>query len=227
MRGAITAIVEMSGLGAKLGYFMVELSGGNLLLELVLSAVVCLISGTGIPSPAVYVVAVTALAPPLVALGVPAIAAHLFIFVFAVFSHFTPPIGTGLILATKLAGGNYWATAREALKAAFVIFFLPFFFVYTPAIILQLEGISPMGIITQFVLVIVFIPSLSILFSNYCFTGLSSPEKGLFAIGGAFPLLAVIFPAQAWLLVMIGAISCAGGLWLNLRHSQAVTTDHK
>lgn len=222
--GAIAAIVEMSGLGTKLGYFMLELSGGNLLVMLFLTATVCLILGTGIPTPAVYVIVASMLAPHIMALGVSAIAAHLFVFVFGTFAHFTPPIGVGLILANKLAGGNYWGTAREALKAGFIIFFLPFFFVYTPAIILQLEGISAVGIITQFVLVIVFIPSLSILFSNYCFTGLSLPEKGLLAIGGAFPLLAVIFPAQAWLLVMIGAISCTGGLWLNLRRSRTVST---
>lgn len=218
--GAIIGIVEFSGLGISLGSYLVALSGGNLFMLLVFAAIVCLILGTGIPSLGAYIITAVILAPPIVSLGVPLIAAHLFILVFAVFSHLTPPIGIGLVIASRMAGGSYWGTAREALKAAFIIFFLPFFFVYAPAIILQFEGLSLADIVMQFAVVIVLILSGSFLFNNYGLARLGFPEKGLFVIAGLSSLLFIIFPAQVWLFSLIAVISCIGGFGLNLRRSQ-------
>ncbi|MBI4187421.1 MAG: TRAP transporter fused permease subunit [Chloroflexi bacterium] len=219
--GAFTAIIEMSGLGYTLGAFALKLSGGNLFALLLLTAVVGLILGTGLPSTAAYVLPATVLAPPIVSLGVPPIAAHLFIFTFAVFSNLTPPIGFGLIVAQRLAGGNYWATAGEALKASFVIFILPFMYIYSPAIILLLDGLSLADIVMQFAIVLTLILSFSCLFSNYSLVKLGLPEKALFILGGAFSLLSIALSSQMQILVVMGAVSCVAGFMLSFRRSKS------
>ncbi len=182
---------------------------------------VCLILGTGLPTIAAYVLVAIVLAPPIVSAGIPLIAAHLFVLFFAVFANLTPPIGYGIIVAQRLAGGSYWGTAGEGLKAAFVVFFLPFLFVYTPAIILQLEGLSLMNIIMHFIIVLTLIPCVSFLLTNFCLARLGLPEKGLFVIGGLSPLLAIAFPAQNWSLVLIGVMALVVGCGLSYRRSKA------
>lgn len=214
--GALTAILEMSGLGITLANLALRLSGGSQFLLLVFAALVGLILGTGLPTIAAYVFVATILAPPIVALGVPLIAVHLFILVYAVFANITPPIGVGIIVSQRLANATYMGTAREGLKAAFLAFFLPFFYIYTPAIILQFEGLSLVNIISQFCIVIVFMVSMSCVINNYAFLRLGIAEKLLFVLAGGLSILAIIVSKQDWLLVTPGLAGCIGSLIWNL-----------
>ena len=70
-------------------------------------------------------------------MGVPLLVAHLFPLYYALFSHLTPPVGIGLMVACKMADSDYLKSAVEAMKAAFPSFFLPFIFVYAPGVLLH------------------------------------------------------------------------------------------
>ena len=108
----------------------------SLFLLLILTAFTAIVLGIGLPSPAAYIICATILSPALVKMGVPLLMAHLFPLYYALFSHLTPPVGIGLMVACKMADSNYLKSAVEAMKAAFPSFFLPFIFVYAPGILL-------------------------------------------------------------------------------------------
>ena len=134
--GVAVACVEVTGIGMRLGSFLVSLSMNNLFLLLILTAFTAIILGIGLPSPAAYIICATILSPALMKMGVPLLMAHLFPLYYALFSHLTPPVGIGLMVACKMAESNYLKSAVEAMKAAFPSFFLPFIFVYAPGILL-------------------------------------------------------------------------------------------
>ena len=218
--GGLLAIGEMSGIGFKLSEVAIKLSGGNLFVLLIFSAMASLILGMGLPTVAAYVLTATVLGQALVSMGIPFIAAHLFLLFFSVFAHCTPPVGLGLVVAQKLAGGNYWRTGKQTLTAAYIVFPLPFFFVYTPAVLLRFEGFTLAEIMMQFVIIFTFLSSMAFQLNSWCIARLGLQERVFFAIGAALPLLAIIFPAQSGLLITIGVVSSMGGIGLSWRRSR-------
>lgn len=220
--GAMTAMLEMSGLGITMGSAALELSGGNMFLILLFAAVVCIILGMGLPTVASYVLVATVLAPPLVRMGVPLINVHFFIFFFAICANITPPIGIGILVAAKLAGGRYTATAFEGIKAAYVSFLIPFLYIYTPAILLQFGRLTVTEIATQFTISLVLTINLSILFCNFAWTRLNIFEKVLLAVAFILTLSSVIFPVYRGLLIMIACVVLIISLGLNFRESKAL-----
>ncbi len=123
-------------------------------------------------------------------MGVPPLAAHLFCFVSAVSSHITPPIAIGALVASQIAGANYWKTSWESVKAAFAKYLLPFFFIYAPVVLLRPDaGFVPS--LLQVVAILVVIFSLQIGVSRYCFTKLRLDETIAFIVASAFSLAAV------------------------------------
>jgi TRAP transporter 4TM/12TM fusion protein len=221
--GALTAMLEMSGLGIKLGTLAVEASSGYTFVLLVFSALVCLVLGMGLPTVAAYVLVATIMAPALTRAEIPLIAVHLFILFFAIGANNTPPIGFGIILAQRLAGGSYMATAYEGLKATFVSYLLPFLFVYCPAIILQFGGMGVLDIILQFVNTILLIAAISILFCKYGFSMLTGGQTVLVGLSVVGYCLAVAIPEQRFVFVAMGLITNAFAIRDNFIRSRKIT----
>jgi TRAP transporter 4TM/12TM fusion protein len=135
--GVVVACVEVTGLGMRLSDFLLAVSLNSLPLLLVLTAIAAIVLGMGLPTPAVYIICATILSPAIMKMGVPVMQAHLFPLYYALFSHITPPVGIGLMVACKIAEADYLKAAVEALKAAFATFLLPFLFIYAPGVLLQ------------------------------------------------------------------------------------------
>ncbi|MBI2882206.1 MAG: TRAP transporter fused permease subunit, partial [Candidatus Tectomicrobia bacterium] len=135
--GIIVGMLNLTGLGLKLGGFLVALAGGNLLAALVLTMVLCIILGMGLPSVPAYIVAATVTAPVLVNLGVSELAAHFFVFYFAALSAITPPVAIAAYAAAGLANAPPHKVGYLAVKLGLVAFLMPFFFVYGPALLGQ------------------------------------------------------------------------------------------
>jgi TRAP-type uncharacterized transport system fused permease subunit len=194
----------------KLGAFLITLSMNNLHLLLFMTALTAMVLGIGLPSPAAYIICATILSPALVKMGVPLLQAHLFPLFFAVFSHLTPPVGIGLMVACKMAGSNYIKSAGEALKAAFPCFILPFLFIHSPGLLLKGETISNnitsiIGTIAFFIALAVFSSrffACKLTFINEIFLGLSFISLAVFLIflpniillfGGIILLIVALF----------------------------------
>ena len=114
---------------------MLAISAGSLGLLLVVSAITCIILGCGVPTSAAYILVALLGAPALLKLGVPMLAAHLFVFFYANLSAITPPVALAALVASNISGGSYFRTAFYCVWLGLPIFLLPFLFVLRPEII--------------------------------------------------------------------------------------------
>jgi len=133
--GIIVGVVTMTGLGLKISTMIIDLSHGILFITLVLSAIVCLMMGMGIPVTASYIIVATIAAPSILKLGVMPLAAHLFVFYFACLADITPPVCIAAYVAAGLAGANPMKTGLTATKLGIAAFIIPFVFCYDTALL--------------------------------------------------------------------------------------------
>lgn len=212
--GIIVGTVETSGLGIKLGDFMAKIFHGHLFLLLVLTALVAMFLGVGVPTPAAYMICATTLTPAMIKLGVPLLQAHLFPLYYAIFAHLTPPVAIGLMVACKLAEANYWVAAKEALKAALASFLFPFFFVYTPGILLQYNDASIF--IQHFLVVILSFFTLSILLNNFWAIRLNFIQKIIFFVAFCTSFSYIFVPSN-YLFILVSGGLVSIGIILNMQ----------
>ena len=135
--GIVMSSISISGLGATLASSMVQLAGGNLLLLLFLTAFCSIILGMGASTLVVYIVVAALVAPALVQMGIPVLAAHLFVFYFGMMSMVTPPVALAAYAAAAVARSSFWETSCTAARLGIVGYIVPFLFVYEPAFLLQ------------------------------------------------------------------------------------------
>ncbi len=132
----IIAILSFTGLGVKISTFIIDFSGGSLFLTLLLTMVTCIILGMEVPTTAAYIMAAIVAAPVLIKMGIHPLAAHLFIFYFAILSAITPPVCGAVFIASGIAQTNWIHTARYSLRLSYAAFLLPFVFVYDTSLLL-------------------------------------------------------------------------------------------
>jgi TRAP transporter 4TM/12TM fusion protein len=135
--GLIIGCLGLTGLGTNLSQALVMLANGEVWLLLVLAAVASIILGMGVPVTATYIILVILLAPALVELGIPELAAHLFLFYFGTLSFLTPPVCISVFVAAALAQADVMKTALFAMRLAVVAYLLPFFFVFNQSFLLE------------------------------------------------------------------------------------------
>lgn len=134
--GFIVGVTTLTGLGLKFTSLTVALAQGNLFLALFFTMVACTILGTGLPTTATYIVLATMAAPALTELGVPILAAHLFVLYFGVVADLTPPAALAAYAGAGIAGSNPLKTGLTAVKLAIAGFVVPFVFAYSPSLLL-------------------------------------------------------------------------------------------
>ncbi len=140
--GIIVGAVSQTGVGLVLADLVEILSLGNILLMLILTAVLSLILGMGLPTTANYIVVSSLLAPVIVTLGeqsgliVPLIAVHLFVFFFGIMADVTPPVGLASFAAAAISGGDPIRTGVVAFVYSLRTAILPFLFIYNTDLLL-------------------------------------------------------------------------------------------
>ncbi len=146
--GFIVGATTLTGLGLKFTSITVALAQGNLFLALVFTMIACTILGTGLPTTATYIVLATMAAPALTHLGVPILAAHLFVLYFGVVADLTPPAALAAYAGAGIAGSNPLKTGLTAVKLAVAGFVVPFIFAYSPALLLLDSSVGQIILIT-------------------------------------------------------------------------------
>jgi TRAP-type uncharacterized transport system fused permease subunit len=126
--GIIVGVVTLTGLGLKVAGIIVALAGGHLFLTVVYSAIAVWLLGLAVPVTASYIIAAVMVAPALVQSGVPPVAAHMFIFYYAVLSEVSPPTALSPFAAAALTGGNPFETMMLTWKYTLPAFLVPFVF---------------------------------------------------------------------------------------------------
>jgi TRAP-type uncharacterized transport system fused permease subunit len=139
--GIIVGCIAITGLGVSFSSVVLGLSQGSLFITLVLTAVICMILGLGLPTTASYIITAAVGAPALLKLGVNPLAAHLFIFYYAAVSAITPPVCGAVYTACGFSGSEVMKTGWIATRLGFAAYLAPFIFVYHPALLLK----APLG----------------------------------------------------------------------------------
>lgn len=135
--GFIVGAMQVSGLAFILSNALINLAGGNVVILLILTAIVALILGMGMPTTAVYILLAVMVAPALVQMGVQPLAAHLFVFYFGMLSMITPPVCLAAFAAAAIARASFWQTGFHAMRLAGVAYVVPFMFVASPNLLLH------------------------------------------------------------------------------------------
>lgn len=130
--GIVVSVFSLTGLGLKFSNFIVQLGNNALIPSLILSMLVCAVLGMGLPTTAAYIVCATAIAPALTGLGVPVLAANLFLLYFASLSAITPPVAVASYAAAGIAEENPVKLGLTAVKIGITGFILPFAFALNP-----------------------------------------------------------------------------------------------
>jgi TRAP transporter 4TM/12TM fusion protein len=134
--GLVVGTLSMTDLTGKISSMLFALAPGNLLLTLVIAALVTIVLGMGMPTPAVYALAAVLAGPAIVSLGIETLPAHLFIVFFASMSAITPPVAVAAFAAASIADANPMRIGLLACRIGIVAFLLPFAFVYQPGVLL-------------------------------------------------------------------------------------------
>jgi TRAP transporter 4TM/12TM fusion protein len=140
--GIVVGTVTLTGIGLVMTQFVEYMSGGNLLLMLIFTAVISLILGMGLPTTANYIVVSTLMAPVIVTLGaangllVPLIAVHLFVFYFGILADDTPPVGLAAYAAAAISGGDPIRTGVQGFTYDIRTAILPFMFIFNTQLLL-------------------------------------------------------------------------------------------
>jgi TRAP transporter 4TM/12TM fusion protein len=126
--GLIVGTFSLTGLGLKISSIIMSVSGGSVVVALLLSLVASLLIGLSLPITATYIMTVVMVAPALVRIGIPVHVAHLLVFYFAVLSEVSPPVGLSPSAAAAITGGNPFGSMMQAWKYSLPSFLVPFYF---------------------------------------------------------------------------------------------------
>jgi TRAP transporter 4TM/12TM fusion protein len=156
--GIIIGIVTLTGVGFKLstiitgaagdvaallaGFSLFDTKALTLFFTLVMTAVVCILLGCGIPTTANYLIMVTIAAPALAMLGVPQLVSHFFVFYYGVLADITPPVALAAYAGASMAGADPFKTGNTAFRLGLAKALVPFVFVYSPALLLVTKGFT-------------------------------------------------------------------------------------
>jgi len=138
--GTIIGVMTLTGAATTFGQFIVGVGKSSLFLSLILTMITCIVLGMGIPTIPNYIITSSIAGPALLALGVPLIVSHMFVFYFGILADLTPPVALACFAAAPIAKESGLKISFEAIKVAAAGFVVPFMAVYTPALMLQDGG---------------------------------------------------------------------------------------
>ncbi len=191
--GLIVGSLSYSGKIGTLAFELLQLAGNNVALLLLLGALASFIMGIGVTVTVAYIILALTLAPALTDSGLSAMGVHMFMLYWGMLSYITPPVALGAFAAASLAQANPMRTGLESMRLGTIIYFVPFFFVLDPGLIMQGE---PLHILTVFSCAILGVVVLSTSLQGY-----------LYGVGDLTTMGAMQWPIRAALL--IGALAFA------------------
>jgi TRAP transporter 4TM/12TM fusion protein len=137
LAGIVIGTLNLSGFIFKISLLLVSISGGHALPLLLVTALGCLFLGLPLPTTVVYITLAVLVGPALVQVGIPPLAAHLFLFYFGMISLITPPDCLPTYTAAAMARADFWRTGWTGMRLAITAYVVPFVFALHPALILM------------------------------------------------------------------------------------------
>jgi TRAP-type uncharacterized transport system fused permease subunit len=203
--GVMAESLTATGAAVPIGWAVDALSGDSRFISLVLTAVMCVILGAGLPTVGAYLLTAAIAGPIVIGNGVEAYNAHFFILYYACLSAVTPPVAAAVLPATVIAGAGYWRTGWEATILSVMLYLLPFLFVYEPALLARnMPGLVPMSLLLLEVGVICFLVAASS--QAYLLRALKGWERALLAVASV-AAMAHVCRAGGEYLVLAGLVT--------------------
>ncbi len=136
LAGIVAGVVTLTSLGSTLINVIVPIAQNNLLIALFLTMLTCIVLGMGVPTTANYLIMATITAPILTEMGLPLLAAHMFVFYFGIVADITPPVALAAYAGSAIAKSNPLKTGVTATRLAITAFIIPYIFAYSPHMLL-------------------------------------------------------------------------------------------
>ena len=205
--GIIVGMVTLTGIGLKLAAGLLSLSGGHVLIALFFTMIASIILGMGVPTTANYVIMASITAPIVLQLGVPMLAAHMFVFYFGIVADITPPVALAAYAGSAIAHSNPLKTGVTATKLAIAAFIVPYIFALNPNMLLI--GASVPEVISVVASSLVGMFGIAVAMEGYLMTHASIITRAVALAGG----LTLVIPG--WQTDLIGL--CLIGIMLLLQ----------
>ena len=238
--GLVIGVVTLTGVGFKLSTLITgaaqAVAGGvemlipawladpkavTLLAALVMTGVVCILLGCGIPTTANYIIMVTVAAPTLTLLGVEPLVAHFFVFYYGVLADITPPVALAAYAASGMAGSDPFRTGNTAFRLGMAKVLVPFVFVFSPSLLIVAKGFTPQDFAITFAGCLLGITLLAAALSRFFLVEMTRVEQTLCVIGA----LLMIAPGLAPTLV--GLALALPMLWRHLAAARAASAGRR
>jgi TRAP transporter 4TM/12TM fusion protein len=142
--GMVVGALSISGISFGLTLQLIAFSGQNLFVLLLLTAIISIVLGMGMPTVSVYVLTASLLAPSIIKLGVSPMAAHMYVMYFGMLSMITPPVAIAAYAAANIARVSGWTTGWTAVIVGWSTFFIPFLFVTEPSMLMNDTAVAIM-----------------------------------------------------------------------------------
>lgn len=199
--GIVVGVVTLTGVGFKLSYIVTSTAADmagwigtvvppawftpqalTLLFTLIMTGIVCILMGCGIPTTANYIIMATIAAPALGLLGVEPIVAHFFVFYYGVLADITPPVALAAYAAAGMAGADPFRTGNTAFRLGLGKVLVPFVFVFSPSLLLVASGFSWTEFFIAFFGCAIGITCLGAALSGYMLVRIRRWERPLLAV---------------------------------------------
>jgi len=196
--GTIIGMMTQTGVGTIFGGWIIGLGAKSLFLALIMTMLLSILLGTGIPTIPTYIITAALAAPALAKLGVPLIASHMFAFYYGIMADLSPPVALAALAAAPIARENPDKIGWEAMRIALAGYVIPFVFVYSPALMLQagdpmavrlgFYGAVALATLKALVAIGLFgVVAIGFLFTRLAFAELALASVGALCLLGDFP----------------------------------------
>jgi TRAP transporter 4TM/12TM fusion protein len=218
--GIAVGILLQTGLGLKISSLILELGQHNLVLTLIVAAVVLWVLGLSLPITATYLVAVPTVIPALVVLGVPAPAAHMYVFYYAVLSEVSPPVALSPFAAAAITGGDPYRTMMLTWKYALPCFLVPLMFTQPEGLALLWRDTTVVDAVIASVSAVIGIVAVVSGVGGYLLRPTTLVERGMLIAAGLLLLSPSLFADVAGVVLFVAVL----GLQLIRKAGQALPT---
>ncbi len=220
--GIVIGVVTLTGVGFKLSTIITgaaqAVSGGvvsllpawlvtqqslTLFVALLMTGIVCILLGCGIPTTANYIIMVTVAAPTLVQLGVEPLVAHFFVFYYGVLADITPPVALAAYAAAGMAGSDPFKTGNMAFRLGMAKALVPFVFVFSPSLLIVAKGFTPYDFAVTFVGCILGITLLAAALSKFFLVEMTRAEQALCLLAALLMIAPGLWPTAIGLLLAV------------------------
>jgi TRAP-type uncharacterized transport system fused permease subunit len=221
--GLVIGVLNLTGVAFGLTLQLLAISGNMVVVLLIVTAIVAIILGMGMPTVGVYVIMATLAAPALTKAGISPMQAHLFVMYFGMLSMVTPPVAFAAFTAANIAGADFWKTGWTAARVGWSAYLVPFLFALSPSLILRGH---PLDVVLSTVTALLGVFMGSMAMVGYFTAPIGPLYRLAYLIAGVMLLFPIdLFPGAgiANIVGFVVAIAAIAREWMRGRVRQAAT----